>query len=69
MGRVNLPIFALGVLWWFLETSFFGWNQRPGSVPELFADGMALAFFAAAFWRGSSVTVINRAALTGEEKA
>jgi hypothetical protein len=47
--RVNWPIAGLGVLWWWLETRYFGWNRSPGSVAELFADGMALAFFAAAF--------------------
>ncbi len=49
MSRVNWPIVALGVLWWWMETSYFGGNIGPGSVAELFADGMALAFYAAAF--------------------
>lgn len=47
--RINWPIAALGVAWWWLETKYFGWNSHPGSVAELFADGMALAFYAAAF--------------------
>lgn len=48
MIRANWPIVALGVLWWWMETSYFGHNNRPGSVAELFADGMALAFYALA---------------------
>ncbi|KAK6697040.1 hypothetical protein SNK04_013834 [Fusarium graminearum] len=44
MKRVNWPIVALGVLWWWMETSYFGHNVGPKSVAELFADGMALAF-------------------------
>lgn len=46
--RVNWPIVAIGVMWWAMETHHFGWNSRPSSVAELFADGVALAFFAAA---------------------
>lgn len=60
MSRVNWPIVALGVLWWWMETSYFGHNARPESVAELFADGMALAFYAAAFAfppRKSGVTI------------
>lgn len=49
MKRVNWPIAALGLLWWTMETSYFGNNVGPGSVAELFADGMALVFYAAAF--------------------
>ena len=49
MKRINWPIAVLGILWWYMETSYFGWNTAPGSVAELFADGMALAFYAAAF--------------------
>lgn len=63
---INWPIVILGVLWWYLETKFFGWNQSPGSVAELFADGAALAFFAAAFWRPPAVYIINRYAV-GEQ--
>lgn len=60
MKRVNWPIFFLGVLWWYAETKYFGWNLVPGSVLELFADGMALAFYAAAFlWRPITVIVIG----------
>lgn len=49
MPKFNVPIALLGVFWWWLETSYFGWNKSPGSVAELFADGLALAFYAAAF--------------------
>lgn len=62
--RVNWPIVCFGVLWWYLETSYFGWNRSPGSVAELFADGMALVFFAAAFafpTRRASVVIHNHA--------
>lgn len=62
MSRVNWPIVALGLLWWAMETSYFGGNIGPGSVAELFADGMALAFYAAAFAfppRETKRTVIN----------
>lgn len=61
--RVNWPIAALGVLWWWMETRYFGNNVGPGSVAELFADGMALAFYAAAFAfppRGAVVIEIKR---------
>ncbi|WWW34540.1 hypothetical protein V8017_16155 [Stenotrophomonas rhizophila] len=59
MSRVNWPIVALGVLWWWMETSYFGHNDRPGSVAELFADGMALAFYAAFAFppRKSNITI------------
>lgn len=61
MGKkVNWPIVVLGVLWWLVETRYFGWNARPGSVAELFADGMALAFYAAAFaFPPSRASVVN----------
>ena len=49
MSRVNLPIIVIGIIWWYMETKYFGWNTVPGSVSELFADGMALSFFALAF--------------------
>ena len=52
--NVSWPIVFLGVFWWYLETSFFGWNSQPESVAELFADGLALVFF------GASVAVGNR---------
>lgn len=45
----NLPIIAIGIYWWQFETAFFGWNRHPESVAELFADGLALVFFAIAF--------------------
>jgi hypothetical protein len=47
--KVNRPVVALGVLWWLMETSYFGWNASAGSTAELFADGLALVFFAVAF--------------------
>lgn len=62
--RVNWPIVGLGVMWWALETHHFGWNRHHGSVAELFADGMALAFFAASFAfppRHASVVIHNHA--------
>jgi len=49
MSRVNWPIMAVGVIWWWMETRYFGWNAIPESVAELFADGMALSFFALGF--------------------
>lgn len=49
MTRINWPIAVLGILWWYMETSYFGWNVGPGSIAELFADGMSLVFYAAAF--------------------
>lgn len=64
MKRINWPIAVLGILWWYMETSYFGWNMAPGSVAELFADGMAMAFYAAAFAfpprRGEMTVVINK---------
>lgn len=68
MSRVNWPIVALGVLWWWMETSYFGWNNRPGSVAELFADGAALAFYAAALAfppRRARTTIIKVEVLGG----
>lgn len=47
--KPNIPILIIGVVWLFMETAHFGWNAVPGSAAELFADGMALAFYAAAF--------------------
>lgn len=49
MNKINWPVFLFGVLWWYAETRYFGWNLRPESVEELFADGMALVFYALAF--------------------
>lgn len=48
-AKPNLPIFIIGFIWWLMETAHFGWNPIPGSNAELFADGLALAFYAAAF--------------------
>jgi len=47
--HLNWPIAALGLLWWAMETSYFGWNTSPSSIAELFADGAALLFYSAAF--------------------
>ena len=47
--RINWPIAGIGIFWWLMETSYFGWNNTPQSVAELFADGASLAFYAAAF--------------------
>lgn len=61
MNRVNWPIAGLGVLWWAMETAYFGWNSGPGSVAELYADGVALAFYAASFAyppRRAQVTIV-----------
>lgn len=49
MSRINWPIVVLGLLWWLMETSYFGWNKSPSSVAELFADGAVLVLCAAAF--------------------
>lgn len=60
MRRPNLPVVVIGVLWWALETHYFGWNGHPGSVAELFADGLALAFFAAAYLiRPITITIVK----------
>lgn len=58
--RPNWPVVWIGVLWWALETSYFGWNQGPGSVAELFADGLALVFFAAAYLIRPTTITISR---------
>jgi len=60
MRNVNWQIAALGALWWWQETNYFGWNAQPKSIAELFADGLALAFFAAAlaFPRRTSGVVV-----------
>lgn len=47
--RVSWPIVWLGIFWWYIETSYFGWNATPSCIEELIADGAALAFFALAF--------------------
>jgi len=64
VSRVNWPIAVLGMLWWYMETSYFGWNTVPRSVAELFADGMAMAFYALAFAfppkRSEVTVVVNR---------
>lgn len=49
MARVNLPVLALAVVWWLIETSYFGWHAFPANTPELFADGLALTLAAVAF--------------------
>lgn len=49
MRRINWPIAVIGIVWWWMETRYFGNNIGPGSVAELFADGLALVFYAAAF--------------------
>lgn len=69
MSRVNWPIVALGLLWLLMETRYFGWNDGPGSVAELFADGLVLVFYAAAFafppQRQEVTVVVNRGASGG----
>lgn len=47
--KVNWPIVVIGLLWWAMETMYFGNNARPNSVAELFADGMTLCIYAMAF--------------------
>ncbi len=49
MRNINWPIFFIGTFWGCIETDYFGWNATPGSVAELFADGMVLAFYALAW--------------------
>lgn len=46
---INVPIACIAVVWWYAETSYFGWNAFPHSVAELFADGLAYVLWAAAF--------------------
>lgn len=55
-GGVMKPflISMLGFFWWYEESKYFGWNSSPSSVVELFADGMALAFFALAIYSTSA---------------
>lgn len=68
MSRFNWPIVALGLLWWLMETRYFGWNDGPGSVAELFADGLVLVFYAAAFAfppRRQEVTVVVNKGASG----
>lgn len=69
MSRVNWPIVSLGLLWWLMETSYFGWNHDPSSIAELFADGAVLVFFAAAFAlppkRFEVTVVVNKGAPGG----
>lgn len=35
-------ILSATAIWWHVETKFFGWNMAPGSVAELYADGLVL---------------------------
>ncbi|UXA48489.1 hypothetical protein M0D44_19805 [Xanthomonas prunicola] len=49
MRKLNVPIALIALYWWGLETSYFGWNKTPGSAAELFADGLGVVLFAAAF--------------------
>lgn len=65
-NNINWRIVVLGVLWWYLETKFFGWNESPGSVAELFADGGALVFFAAACWRPITVVTVIKGPTMGQ---
>lgn len=68
MKRINWPVAVLGMLWWYMETSYFGWKTAPGSVAELFADGMAMAFYAVAFAfppKRFEVTVVVNKAVAG----
>lgn len=60
--RVNWPICWIGALWWWIETNYFGWQPKPSCVAELFADGLALAFFAMAFAfpRREVTIIVNR---------
>lgn len=53
MDKVCWPIVWIGVVWWYLETQYFGWNPMPRSLAELVADGVALGFLALAFVVGN----------------
>ncbi len=55
MAKPNLPVLALALAWWLIETSYFGWHAFPTSLPELFADGLALTLGAVAFLYGPKV--------------
>ena len=33
MAKPNLPVLALALAWWLIETSYFGWHAFPTSLP------------------------------------
>lgn len=49
--KPNWVLLFCGVFFWLMETRFFGWNKMPGSIAELFADGMSLFMIGLAFQR------------------
>lgn len=46
---INWVRILVAVLWWFEETAYFGWNAKPSSIAELFADGLVFVLWASAF--------------------
>lgn len=56
--KINWSIAWIGACWWWIETDYFGWNAKPASVEELFADGLALGLFALAFIRGFEFKIV-----------
>lgn len=44
--NLNFGIIILGIYFWFLETSYFGWNFRASSEAEIICDGIAILIVA-----------------------
>lgn len=42
----RLGIFIVGIAFWYIENSFFGWHARPHSEAEVICDGITSIIFA-----------------------
>lgn len=47
---MNKRIGLIGLCFFIIENSYFGWNWSPQSLAEIICDGIGLTIFAIAFW-------------------
>lgn len=43
---INIKILALSLIYWFGESTFFGWSLVPSSGDKLICDGIAMIIMA-----------------------
>lgn len=48
--KIALILFIVGVIWWFAENAYFGWNRQPESALEGIADFMVWVFWGLGFF-------------------
>jgi hypothetical protein len=52
---MNLWIFLMGLVFWWMQNDYFGWNWKPKSEAELVCDGIVILVWALAVAKGPSL--------------